>query len=92
MDFGAFVRIAPGKEGLVHISALRHERVNKVEDVVKIGDNVRVKLMKIDNLGRLDFSIKVLLEKKVMNWTTCARTPVAIISSTRATMCSPGVA
>ena len=67
MDFGAFVKIAPGKEGLVHISALRHERVNKVEDVVKIGDNVKVKLMKIDNLGRLDFSIKVLLEKKVMN-------------------------
>ena len=67
MDFGAFVKIAPGKEGLVHISALRWERVKKVEDVVKIGDNVKVKLMKIDNLGRLDFSIKELLDKKVLN-------------------------
>ena len=63
MDFGAFVKIAPGKEGLVHISALNWERVKKVEDVVKIGDKVKVKLMKIDDLKRLDFSIKALLEK-----------------------------
>ena len=63
MDFGAFVKIAPGKEGLVHISALNWEHVKKVEDVVKIGDKVKVKLIKIDDLGRLDFSIKVLLDK-----------------------------
>ena len=63
MDFGAFVKIAPGKEGLVHISALNWEHVKKVEDVVKIGDKVKVKLMKIDDLKRLDFSIKALLEK-----------------------------
>ena len=63
MDFGAFVKIAPGKEGLVHISALNWEHVKKVEDVVKIGDNVKVKLIKIDDLGRFDFSMKALQEK-----------------------------
>ena len=63
MGFGAFVKIAPGKEGLVHISALNWEHVKTVEDVVKIGDKVKVKLIKIDDLGRLDFSMKALLEK-----------------------------
>ena len=63
MDFGAFVKIAPGKEGLVHISSLSWEHVKKVEDVVKIGDKVKVKLTKIDNLGRYDFSMKALIEK-----------------------------
>ena len=63
MDFGAFVEIAPGKEGLVHISELDWNRVNRVEDVLKIGDEVDVKLIKIDDLGRLDFSRKALLEK-----------------------------
>ncbi|MBC8257186.1 MAG: polyribonucleotide nucleotidyltransferase [Candidatus Marinimicrobia bacterium] len=63
MDFGAFVKIAPGKEGLVHISALNWEHVKKVEDVVKIGDQVKVKLIKIDDLKRLDFSMKALMEK-----------------------------
>jgi polyribonucleotide nucleotidyltransferase len=63
MDFGAFVEISPGKEGLVHISELEWKRVEKVEDVLKIGDEVDVKLIKIDDLGRLDFSRKALLEK-----------------------------
>ncbi|MCH8328525.1 MAG: S1 RNA-binding domain-containing protein, partial [Candidatus Marinimicrobia bacterium] len=63
MDFGAFVSIAPGKEGLVHISQLAHERVNKVTDVVRMGDKVQVKLIKIDDMGRLDFSRKALLER-----------------------------
>jgi polyribonucleotide nucleotidyltransferase len=63
MDFGAFVKIAPGKEGLVHISALNWEHVKKVEDVVKIGDQVKVKLIKIDEMKRLDFSMKALIEK-----------------------------
>ena len=63
MDFGAFVKIAPGKEGLVHISALNWDHVKKVEDVVKIGDKVKVKLIKIDHLKRLDFSMKELIEK-----------------------------
>ncbi len=58
MDFGAFVEIAPGKDGLVHISALRPFRVNKVEDVVKIGDKVHVKLIKIDDQGRYNLSMK----------------------------------
>ncbi len=63
MDFGAFVEIAPGKEGLVHISELDWNHVRKVEDVLKIGDEVDVKLIKIDDMGRLDFSRKALLEK-----------------------------
>ncbi|MCH7496481.1 MAG: polyribonucleotide nucleotidyltransferase [Candidatus Marinimicrobia bacterium] len=63
MDFGAFVEIAPGKEGLVHISELEWRRVDRVTDVVKIGDELDVKLVKIDDLGRLDFSRKALLEK-----------------------------
>jgi len=63
MDFGAFVKIAPGKEGLVHISSLSWDHVKKVEDVVKIGERVQVKLVKIDNMGRYDFSMKALMEK-----------------------------
>ncbi len=63
MDFGAFVKIAPGKEGLVHISSLSWEHVKNVEDIVKIGDKVKVKLTKIDNLGRYDFSMKALMER-----------------------------
>jgi len=58
MDFGAFVEFAPGKDGLVHISALRPFRVEKVSDVVKVGDRVRVKLIKIDEQGRYNLSMK----------------------------------
>ncbi|HCT65151.1 MAG TPA: polyribonucleotide nucleotidyltransferase [Lachnospiraceae bacterium] len=58
MDFGAFVEIAPGKEGLVHISKIAKERVNKVEEVLKEGDLVAVKLLEIDKQGRLNLSIK----------------------------------
>ncbi|HIC37683.1 MAG TPA: polyribonucleotide nucleotidyltransferase [Candidatus Marinimicrobia bacterium] len=63
MTFGAFVEFVPGREGLVHISELEWHRVDKVEDVVKRGDPIRVKLIKIDDQGRLDFSRKALLEK-----------------------------
>ena len=63
MSFGAFVEFAPGREGMVHISELEWRRVEKVEDVLKKGDDVRVKLIKIDDQGRLDFSRKALLEK-----------------------------
>ena len=52
MDFGAFVEMVPGQDGLVHISKLSKERVNRVEDVVKLGDKVRVKLIAIDDQGR----------------------------------------
>ena len=67
MDFGAFVAIAPGKEGLVHVSELAWRHVKKVEDVLKNGDLVKVKLINIDELNRLKFSIKAL-EKKPDNY------------------------
>ena len=54
MNFGAFVEVAPGKEGMVHISKLAKERVEKVEDVVKIGDVIRVKVIEIDDQGRVN--------------------------------------
>jgi polyribonucleotide nucleotidyltransferase len=58
MEFGAFVNVMPGKDGLVHISQLSDERVAKVEDVVHVGDMVKVKLMEIDAQGRLNLSMK----------------------------------
>lgn len=58
LDFGAFVQILPGKDGLVHVSELSEERVEKVTDVVKEGDLVTVKLVAIDDRGRLNLSIK----------------------------------
>lgn len=57
-EFGAMCEFAPGKEGLVHISQLKNERVNKVEDVVKVGDIVKVKLVAIDDQGRYNLSMK----------------------------------
>ncbi|QJW48293.1 polyribonucleotide nucleotidyltransferase [bacterium BFN5] len=62
MNFGAFVEILPGKEGLVHISQLARERVAKVEDVVKIGDEILVKVTEIDRQGRVNLSRKELLK------------------------------
>ena len=56
MDFGAFVEILPGKEGLVHISKLSRQRVAQVTDVVKEGDKIPVKLLELDKLGRLNLS------------------------------------
>ena len=61
MNFGAFVEILPGKEGLVHISKLAHERVGKVEDVVKVGDHITVKVTDIDEQGRINLSRKDVL-------------------------------
>jgi polyribonucleotide nucleotidyltransferase len=61
MNFGAFVEILPGKEGLVHISQLDKERVAKVEDVVHVGDEILVKVIEIDKLGRINLSRKALL-------------------------------
>lgn len=58
MDFGAFVQILPGKDGLVHVSAMSEERVNKPSDIVKEGDKVDVKLVAIDERGRLQLSMK----------------------------------
>ncbi|MBQ1474875.1 MAG: polyribonucleotide nucleotidyltransferase, partial [Ruminococcus sp.] len=63
MDFGAFVEIAPGKEGLVHISQLDVKHVDKVTDVVNVGDVIRVKVQEIDDKGRLNLSRRdVLIE------------------------------
>ena len=56
MDFGAFVEIAPGKEGLVHISRLDVKRTEKVEDVVNVGDSIIVKCIEIDDQGRINLS------------------------------------
>lgn len=61
MEFGAFVEFSPGKEGLVHISQLEHRRVNRVEDVLKLGDTVKVKLTEVDDQGRYNLSRKALL-------------------------------
>lgn len=61
MEFGAFVEFAPGKEGLCHISQLDHRRVNRVEDVVKIGDTLKIKLVEIDDQGRYNLSRKSCL-------------------------------
>ncbi len=58
VEFGAFVEFLPGKEGLVHISNLSRERVRSVEDVLSLGDKVRVKVIKVDKQGRVDLSIK----------------------------------
>ena len=58
LDFGAFVEILPGQEGLVHISKLASYRVNKVEDVVKIGDMVKVKVIAIDEQGRINLALE----------------------------------
>ena len=63
LDFGAFVEFAPGREGLVHISHLDWKRVDKVRDVVSVGDKVKVKLFEIDKQGRLNFSMKLAKDK-----------------------------
>lgn len=66
-NFGAFVDVLNGKEGLVHISQLARERVNKVEDVVSVGDEILVKVMEIDAQGRINLSRKVLLPEEPKN-------------------------
>ena len=57
-EFGAFVEFAPGKEGLVHISKIAKERINRVEDVLTLGDKVKVICMGKDKMGRFSFSMK----------------------------------
>jgi polyribonucleotide nucleotidyltransferase len=63
-EYGAFVEIMPGKDGLLHISEIDHKRINRVEDVLKEGDQIEVKLLKVENGGKLRLSRKVLLEKE----------------------------
>ncbi|KFL36520.1 polynucleotide phosphorylase/polyadenylase [Arenimonas donghaensis DSM 18148 = HO3-R19] len=62
MDFGAFVTIAPGKDGLVHVSQISNERVEKVSDKLKEGDMVKVKVLEVDKQGRIRLSIKAIEE------------------------------
>ncbi|HBK56020.1 MAG TPA: polyribonucleotide nucleotidyltransferase, partial [Xanthomonadales bacterium] len=62
MDFGAFVTIAPGKDGLVHVSQISHERVEKVSDKLKEGEIVKVKVLEVDKQGRIRLSMKAVLE------------------------------
>lgn len=61
-DFGAFVQITPGKDGLVHISQIAHERVNKVTDYLKEGDIVKVKVLEVDRQGRIRLSMKAMID------------------------------
>ncbi len=62
MDFGAFVTISPGKDGLVHVSQISNERVEKVSDVLKEGDIVKVKVLEVDKQGRIRLSMKAVAE------------------------------
>jgi len=62
MDFGAFVNFLPGQDGLVHISQVSDERVENVNDYLKEGQNINVKVLGIDNQGRVKLSIKEALE------------------------------
>jgi len=64
MTFGAFVEILPGKDGMVHISELADYRVDKVEDIVKVGDEVTVKVTEVDSQGRVNLSRRAALEKE----------------------------
>ena len=61
-DFGAFLEFAPGKEGMVHISKIAKQRIDHVEDVLSIGDHVKVVCLGKDKMGRLSFSIKDVAE------------------------------
>ena len=62
MNFGAFVQLAPNKDGLIHISKLSKERVEKVEDVVNIGDKVKVKVLEIDKMGRINLALREIIQ------------------------------
>ena len=73
LNFGAMVEILPGKEGLVHISELADYRVANVEDVVKVGDEITVKAIDIDNLGRLNLSRRAVLDKSAQTRDSTAR-------------------
>ena len=60
MDFGAFVAILPGRDGLVHISQISEERVEKVSDKLKEGDVIKVKVLEVDKQGRIRLSMKAV--------------------------------
>ncbi|HEX7324204.1 MAG TPA: S1 RNA-binding domain-containing protein, partial [Rhodanobacteraceae bacterium] len=64
MDFGAFVTILPGKDGLVHVSQISNERVEKVSDKLHEGDIVKVKVLEVDKQGRIRLSMKAVTEEE----------------------------
>jgi len=72
LDFGALINILPGKDGLLHISQIAHERVNSVGDYLKEGQVVRVKLLEMDDRGRMKLSMKALIEVPVANGASIA--------------------
>ena len=79
-DFGAFVSLLPGRDGLVHISKLgRGKRVNKVEDVVKIGDKLRVEIADIDNRGKISL---ILVAEDDASEAAPAETPAPVDAAT----------
>ena len=62
-EFGAFLEFAPGKEGMVHISKISKQRINRVEDVLTLGDKVKVICLGKDKMGRISFSMKDVPEE-----------------------------
>jgi polyribonucleotide nucleotidyltransferase len=72
LDFGALINILPGKDGLLHISQIAHERVNSVGDYLKEGQVVRVKLLELDDRGRMKLSMKALLDAPAANGASIA--------------------
>jgi polyribonucleotide nucleotidyltransferase len=62
LDFGAIVNLIPGRDGLLHVSQIAHERVNNVSDYVKEGQTVKVKVLEVDEKGKIRLSMKALLE------------------------------
>ena len=71
-EFGAFVEFLPGKDGLVHISELANFRVKKTEDVVKVGDEISVKCLGVDEKGRVRLSRKAAMEERDREESTAA--------------------
>ena len=67
LDFGALINLLPGKDGLLHISQIAHERVERVSDYLKEGQIVRVKVLETDEKGRVKLSMKVLLDRSAPN-------------------------
>ena len=64
LEFGAFVSIAPNKDGMIHISRLSDKRVRKVTDVIDVGDEVKVQVIKVDEKGRIDLKLLEIIDKK----------------------------
>jgi len=80
IPIGAFVEILPGKEGMIHISQLSEARVEKVEDVVKVGDEVTVRVREIDNRGRINLTLRGIPQHGDMHYPQPTPTPVAPLS------------